>query len=70
MLRHEKVYMYNKVALDYEPFSTLTGLRVTLKQSYDGRVVHGAFNELLQGQLAVQVFVHLAEDLVCSLLRR
>ena len=51
-------------------FSTLARLGVALEKPYNWRVVHGALDELLQGQLPIQVLVHLAEDLVCALLWR
>lgn len=49
--------------------STLrSGLWIALQQPDDGRVTFGSLDELVDGQLAVQVLVHLPEDFVCPLL--
>jgi len=45
-------------------------LWITLQQPYDGGITFGAFDELLERQLAVHVLVHLPENLVRPLLRR
>ena len=46
------------------------GVGIALQESHDGGVALGALNELLHREFAVEILVHLAEDLVGAFLRR
>lgn len=44
-------------------------LGVALQQADNGWIALGSLDELLEGEFAVHILVHLPEDLVCPLLR-